>query len=610
MMMGFANLRIGTKLGVAFVVMVLISMALGVLSAIQLSRINGNTQQIATNWLPSVQVLGDMRSAVNHMRATEVGMGLSPEASERERLERDLLAGMERFLALETRYSAMVTTDEAAVYAQFKQDRDRYKDLQKQLIGMVRDGELRHTEVAELLKGASYQAFSTMSDRIGELSRINAAGADASYAESQRVYDVARGVVIGVFLLSVVVAIGLGLWITRLITGPVSQAVEATRQIANGNLTVSLEVRSRDEIGQLMQSLVDMRDNLSSVVSGVRHNAESVATASAQIASGNNDLSARTEEQASALEETAASMEQLGSTVRQNADNARQANQLALNASTVAAYGGEVVTKVVDTMRGINDASRKIADIIGVIDGIAFQTNILALNAAVEAARAGEQGRGFAVVAGEVRSLAQRSAEAAKEIKGLITTSVERVGQGSELVDQAGETMNEVVTAIRRVTDIMGEISTASGEQSAGVAQVGEAVTQMDQATQQNAALVEESAAAAGSLNQQAQELVAAMAIFKLAAQSSLASVTRAVPAPALAPMAGATGLDVASAAAAVVRAAASPAAALRKPVTVSAGAGRALPGAPSSAPAPTSAPAAKPSTKTASMAEDEWESF
>jgi methyl-accepting chemotaxis protein len=266
-------------------------------------------------------------------------------------------------------------------------------------------------------------------------------------------------------------------------------------------------------------------------VSLVRQNAEGVASGSAQIASGNNDLSARTEEQASALEQTAASMEQLGSTVRQNAENARAANQLAVNASTVAAQGGEVVAEVIETMKSINASSAKIADIISVIDGIAFQTNILALNAAVEAARAGEQGRGFAVVASEVRSLAQRSADAAKEIKALITSSVERVGQGSALVDKAGTTMTEVVQAIRNVTDIMGEISAASSEQSAGVGQIGEAVTQMDQATQQNASLVEEMAAAAGALNHQADELVKAVSVFTLGGSSAAASVTNSAPA-------------------------------------------------------------------------------
>ena len=262
--------------------------------------------------------------------------------------------------------------------------------------------------------------------------------------------------------------------------------------------------------------LTRVQEALTAAVTNVRQGSENVATASAEIAQGNQDLSNRTEQQACALEETAATMDELGSTVRNNADNAKQANQLALGASAVALQGGTVVGQVVETMKGINDSSRRIADIISVIDGIAFQTNILALNAAVEAARAGEQGRGFAVVAGEVRSLAQRSADAAKEIKLLINASVERVEHGTALVDQAGKTMGEIVGAIKRVTDIVGEISSASAEQSSGVAQVGEAVTQMDQATQQNAALVEESAAAAESMKQQAHQLVEAVAVFKL----------------------------------------------------------------------------------------------
>jgi methyl-accepting chemotaxis protein len=308
-----------------------------------------------------------------------------------------------------------------------------------------------------------------------------------------------------------------------------------THQIAQGDLAV--EIPAAADENSVMHGIRAMRDNVARIVLRVREGSESVATASAEIAQGNNDLSARTEQQASALEETAASMEELGSTVRQNADNARQANQLAMNASTVAQQGGDVVAQVVETMKGINASSSKIADIIGVIDGIAFQTNILALNAAVEAARAGEQGRGFAVVASEVRSLAQRSADAAKEIKGLITASVERVEQGNVQVDKAGATMSEVVTAIRRVTDIMGEISAASSEQSAGVSQVGEAVTQMDQATQQNAALVEQMAAAAGSLNSQARELVDAVALFKLS-QSTSAPARAPIAAPASRPAA------------------------------------------------------------------------
>jgi methyl-accepting chemotaxis protein len=291
-----------------------------------------------------------------------------------------------------------------------------------------------------------------------------------------------------------------------------------TRQIARGDLTVDVALKPGDE-SSLLHAIKSLRDNFSGIVTRVREGSESVATSSAEIAQGNNDLSARTESQASALEQTAASMESLSDTVKQNADSARQANQLAQSASTVAIKGGEVVSQVVDTMKGINDASRKISEIIGVIDGIAFQTNILALNAAVEAARAGEQGRGFAVVASEVRSLAGRSADAAKEIKSLINASVERVEHGTALVDEAGSTMTEVVTSIKRVTDIMGEISAASNEQSQGVSQVGEAVTQMDQVTQQNAALVEEMAAAASSLKSQAQDLVQTVAVFKLGGQ-------------------------------------------------------------------------------------------
>jgi methyl-accepting chemotaxis protein len=283
----------------------------------------------------------------------------------------------------------------------------------------------------------------------------------------------------------------------------------------------------------LLAALHAMKQRLSAIVGGVRDDAQGVASASTQIAQGNSDLSSRTEEQASALQQTAASMEQLASTVKQNADNAQQANQLAKSATEVAVKGGEVVGQVVGTMKGIHESSNRIADIIGVIDGIAFQTNILALNAAVEAARAGEQGRGFAVVAGEVRTLAQRSAEAAKEIKALISTSVERVGHGTQLVDQAGATMNEVVTAIRRVTDLMGEISAASTEQTAGVVQVGEAISEMDRTTQQNAALVEESAAAAESLREQAARLVEAVSVFRLAAgatsNATLSTTPRAV---------------------------------------------------------------------------------
>ncbi len=305
-------------------------------------------------------------------------------------------------------------------------------------------------------------------------------------------------------------------YVYQQIASSLQQAIRSAHAMADGDLNAPVPVQGLSEVATLMQGLQNLQGSLVKVVSNVRMGSEAVSTASAEIANGNHDLSARTEHQASALEETAASMEQLSATVQQNADSARQANQLALSASTVAVQGGEVVGEVVQTMKGINEASHRISDIISVIDGIAFQTNILALNAAVEAARAGEQGRGFAVVASEVRSLAGRSADAAKEIKQLIQNSVERVTQGTLLVDRAGATMTEVVASIRRVTDLMGEISAASTEQAQGVSQVGEAMQQMDQVTQQNAALVEEMAAAASSLRSQASDLVQVVAGFKL----------------------------------------------------------------------------------------------
>jgi methyl-accepting chemotaxis protein len=304
--------------------------------------------------------------------------------------------------------------------------------------------------------------------------------------------------------------------ISASITGPVARALEVANTVAAGDLTSRIEVRTRDEMGQLLQALKGMNESLARTVQTVRSGTETIATASSEVAAGSQDLSARTEQQAGSLEETASSMEELTSTVKQNADNARQANALAESASNVAARGGAVIEQVVGTMRDIHDASGKIADIIGVIDGIAFQTNILALNAAVEAARAGEQGRGFAVVASEVRNLAQRSAAAAREIKGLIVDSNGKVADGSKLVGEAGSTMREIVDSVRRVTDIMTEITTASQEQSGGIEQVNQAIAQMDEVTQQNAALVEQTSAAAEAMQDQAARLAQAVSVFRV----------------------------------------------------------------------------------------------
>ena len=334
--------------------------------------------------------------------------------------------------------------------------------------------------------------------------------------EMDRLMLQAKQLVIATIIALLIAGIAFAIAITRGITVPLGKALRVARRVASGDLTSEIDVRTQDETGLLLKALREMNDSLKKIVGEVRGGTDAISMASKQIASGNADLSQRTEEQASSLEETASSMEELTSTVRQNAENARQANQLAATASNVAVKGGEVVGQVVHTMSSINESSKKIVDIIGVIDGIAFQTNILALNAAVEAARAGEQGRGFAVVATEVRTLAQRSAAAAKEIKQLISDSVHKVEDGSRLVDEAGKTMDEIVASVKRVTDIMSEIAAASQEQSAGIEQVNQAVTQMDDVTQQNAALVEEAAAAAESMDEQAQLLARAVAVFKL----------------------------------------------------------------------------------------------
>ena len=518
-LMKLNDMKIGQRLGFGIAVAALLLVAMVWIGISRIGAVNSMLDTIADDRLPKIVTIKDMKDNIRNGASLVRNVVILSEVDDMKKELTRLTALREAYAGLDKKLQATVTAPEGkaaltaaeAAVAATGEPTDKVIQL-----GLVNKNE----EATKLLLGTVLPLQEKALDALENLSRIQIASTEKFQLEAGETYHSALILMVALGTTAVGVLVFFGWLLVRSITRPINEAVAVSRAVAAGDLSVHIEASGRSETAELLMALKDMQGSLVTVVDNVRRNSESVATASAQIAQGNNDLSARTEEQASALEQTAASMEELSSTVRQNADNAKQANQLAMSASTIAIKGGDVVGQVVDTMKGINDSSKKIADIIAVIDGIAFQTNILALNAAVEAARAGEQGRGFAVVASEVRSLAQRSAEAAKEIKTLIVDSVERVGHGTTLVDQAGATMTEIVGSIRRVTDIMGEISAASTEQSAGVAQVGEAVTQMDQATQQNAALVEESAAAAESLKAQARQLVQAVAVFKLTADA------------------------------------------------------------------------------------------
>ena len=433
--------------------------------------------------------------------------------------------------------SAVRSPGEQALAAEFAVARAAYvREALDPMLAAARNG--NGEQVKALLAGSMHATFGPLREKLDALVALQTAEGKQEFEASQREYAVFRRVVIGLLVLGVLLAAGVGYWLVRSITLPLERAVRIAEKVADGDLTQLIEVHSQDETGKVLAALRDMNHSLAGIVGKVRQSSDTIATASSQIAVGNLDLSSRTEQQASSLLETASSMEELTGTVHQNADNARQANQLAASASQVAVRGGTVVGQVVAKMSMINESAHKIVDIIAVIDGIAFQTNILALNAAVEAARAGEQGRGFAVVATEVRNLAQRAAAAAKEIKDLIDSSVGEIKEGSRLADDAGATMQEVVSSVRRVSDIIGEISCASAEQSSGISQVNQAVGEMDSVTQQNAALVEQAAAAAGALQDQASSLAQAVGVFRLPPQ-------RKVPKPDQRPS---TGLRLAAA--------------------------------------------------------------
>ena len=510
------NLKISTRLIILISLLSLLLIAIGATGLVNISKSNDALKSVFEDRTVPMGQIAHINQLTLRNRLLIAGALLDPTLEE---ISKDV-AGIEANIAdIDKVWSAFMATtltlEEAKIANKFAEDRAKFvQEGLRPSVAALRANNLE--EARRIVFEKNRPLYVPVSAGIEALMKLQLDVARLEYDAAVARYATVRWWSMGSIVAGVLFAFMFGMALVRGISRSLSEALDAAHAVAQGDLNHTIQVDGKDEVAHLLIALSDMQASLASVVTTVRQGSESVATASAQIASGNHDLSARTESQASALEETAASMEELSVTVKQNADNARHANQLAQSASTVAIKGGEVVAQVVETMKHINDSSKRIFDIISVIDGIAFQTNILALNAAVEAARAGEQGRGFAVVASEVRSLAGRSAEAAKEIKSLIGASVERVEQGSTLVVQAGATMTEVVSSIRRVTDIMGEISAASNEQSMGVSQVGEAVMQMDQVTQQNAALVEEMAAAASSLKSQAQELVGTMARFKL----------------------------------------------------------------------------------------------
>ena len=513
--MDMRNVKFSTRLALGFaclVALVAFMAAFGLYSVRNINIAIGSIYADRVVPLKQLKIVSDMYAVSILDEANKVAAGISDTKAALAQVDQATGAIAEEWKAY---MATKLTVQEAQDAASVAELMGKAAPVVASLRAALESGD--KDKVTALIRPI-YETVDPLTGAVGKLVDLQLTEARGEYDRSTADYQKT----IALFSVIVVVAISIGsaigLLLIRAISRPLNQAVDVAREVAGGNLTQHIEAKGKSETGLLLSALRDMQDSLVAVVATVHQGSEGVASASAsaEIAQGNNDLSARTEQQASALEETAASMEELSATVKQNADAAKQANQLASTAASVAQKGGHVVGQVVQTMKGINESSSKIADIISVIDGIAFQTNILALNAAVEAARAGEQGRGFAVVASEVRLLAGRSAEAAKEIKTLISTSVERVAQGSALVDQAGATMAEVVQSIQRVTDIMAEISAASSEQAMGVEQVGEAVVQMDQTTQQNAALVEQMAAAASSLKSLAGDQVRAVSVFKL----------------------------------------------------------------------------------------------
>ncbi|MBL0720458.1 MCP four helix bundle domain-containing protein [Piscinibacter sp. Jin2] len=514
------QLKIGQRLGVGFAGLLLLLLAVLFVSLRQMSGIEHKLEAVSQVTMRTAELLADAGAAIDMRAIAARNLTLEQDpAAQKPEVER-IHAAKSKLDASLADLSQLVASDPKATPQDVQMVQDllalekRYEPIAAEIVALATAQ--KQAEAIQQLTKSCMPLLNEILDKLHQFNESSRKEAMAETAAAMSSYQHSQQLMIALGLGAVMLLIGMGWALTRSVTRPLDRVVQATRTIASGDLSQAITIDGKDEVADVQRALADMQANLLKLITEVRNTTDGISTASTQIATGNLDLSSRTEQTASNLQETASSMEQLTGTVKQTADSARTANQLASSAATAAQRGGAVVTQVVSNMEDISASSKKIADIIGVIDGIAFQTNILALNAAVEAARAGEQGRGFAVVAGEVRNLAQRSAQAAKEIKGLIGDSVDKVESGARLVQDAGSTMEEIVSSVRRVSDIIGEITAASAEQSDGIGQVNQAVNNLDQMTQQNAALVEESSAAAESLREQAQRLQQAIGSFRL----------------------------------------------------------------------------------------------
>ena len=591
------NLKIGVRLGGGFAAVLFLLTSLTVVGIVQMQSASKETDALVNVKVRNERLIGEWTKVIEVNAARTAAAWKVSDPAHQKQFETEMAASSARATEIQNDIGkSQLNAEEQALYQEVLSTRKAYTEVRKNVFKAKNAGDLELGK--RLYEGDMAVKRDIYLASLKKLEVLEAQLLNDTAAQIRSRYENGRMLLISLGAAAILLGIACAYWITRSITRPITRAVEVAEAVSAGDLTSHIVVESRDETGQLMHALKNMNDKLVSIVGQVRAGTDSISTASSEIAAGNLDLSSRTEQQASSLEETASSMEELTSTVKLNADNARSANQLAIDASQIASKGGAVVSEVVSTMGSINDSSRKIVDIISVIDAIAFQTNILALNAAVEAARAGEQGRGFAVVASEVRNLAQRSSQAAKEIKGLIDDSVQKVEAGSQLVDKAGRTMDEIVQSISHVTQIMNQITDASDEQRAGIEQVNQAIGQMDQVTQQNAALVEEAAAAAESMQEQAAKLADVVGLFKLDAAQHYVSASAGPSATASAPIKAAMPPDTRSA----MRPAIQPAKHRAPSATVAAP----TPGKAAQAEA---VRARKPKTPVASGA-DEWEEF